>query len=29
MAVDKGKDLFSTGEDQHTLVFGTEKQAAS
>ena len=29
MAVDKGKDLFSTGEDQHSLVFGTEKQTAS
>jgi len=29
IAVDKGKDLFSTGEDQHTLVFGTEKQTAS
>lgn len=29
LAVDKGKDLFSTGEDQFTLVFGTEKQTAS
>lgn len=29
IAVDKGKDLFSTGEDQHTLAFGTEKQTAS
>jgi hypothetical protein len=29
IAVDKGKDLFSTGEDQFELVFGTEKQAAS
>ncbi len=28
-SVSKGKDLFSTGEDQHTLVFGTEKQTAS
>ncbi len=28
-AVDKGKDLFATGEDQHTLAFGTEKQTAS
>jgi hypothetical protein len=29
LAVDKGKDLFSTGEDQHELVFGTKKQTAS
>lgn len=29
MAVDKGKDLFSTGEDQNELVFGTEKQTAT
>lgn len=29
ISVAKGKDLFSTGEDQHTLVFGTEKQTAS
>lgn len=29
IAVDKGKDLFSTGEDQHSLVFGTKKQTAS
>lgn len=29
VAVDKGKDLFSTGEDLHTSVFGTEKQTAS
>ena len=25
VAVDKGKDLFSTGENQHTLVFGDRK----
>lgn len=29
IATDKGKDLFSTGENQHSLVFGTEKQTAS
>lgn len=29
ISVSKGKNLFSTGEDQHTLVFGTEKQTAS
>lgn len=29
VAVDKGKDLFSTGEDQGKLVFGREKQTAS
>lgn len=29
VAVDKGKDLFATGEDQFTSVFGTEKQTAS
>ena len=29
VAVDRGKDLFSTGDDQHELVFGTEKQTAS
>lgn len=29
IAVDKGKDLFSTGEDQFNLTFGTEKQTAS
>ena len=29
VAVDKGKDAFATGEDAHTLVFGTEKQTAS
>lgn len=29
VAVDKGKDLFATGEDLHTSVFGTEKQTAS
>lgn len=29
VAVDKGKDLFSTGEDQHTLVYGREKQTAT
>lgn len=29
VAVDKGKDLFSTGEDQHELAFGTKKQTAS
>lgn len=29
IAVDKGKNLFSTGEDQHALAFGTEKQTAS
>ena len=29
VATDKGKNLFSTGEDQHSLVFGTEKQTAS
>lgn len=29
LSVNKGKNLFSTGEDQHALVFGTEKQAAS
>ncbi len=29
IAVDKGKDLFSTGEDAFTSVFGTEKQTAS
>jgi len=29
IAVDKGKDLFSTGEDSYNLAFGTEKQTAS
>lgn len=29
VAVDKGKDLFSTGENSFNLVFGTEKQTAS
>lgn len=29
LAVDKGKDLFATGEDVRTLAFGTEKQTAS
>lgn len=29
ISTDKGKDLFSTGEDQFNLVFGTEKQTAS
>lgn len=29
VAVDKGKNLFSTGEDQFKLAFGTEKQTAS
>jgi hypothetical protein len=29
MATDKGKNLFSTGEDQNELVFGTEKQTSS
>lgn len=29
IAVDKGKNLFSTGEDASKLVFGTEKQTAS
>lgn len=29
IAVDKGKDLFSTGEDQGEMVFGTKKQTAS
>ena len=29
MAVDKGKNLFSTGEDQLALSFGTKKQTAS
>ncbi len=29
IAVDKGKNLFSTGEDQLKLTFGTEKQTAS
>lgn len=29
VAVDRGKDLFSTGEDQLALSFGTEKQTAS
>lgn len=29
VAVDKGKDLFSTGENPHTLAFGTKKQTAS
>ena len=29
MAVDKGKDLFSTGEDAKELTFGTQKQTAS
>lgn len=29
LAVDKGKDLFSTGENQLALSFGTEKQTAS
>lgn len=29
LAVDKGKNLFSTGENQLALTFGTEKQTAS
>lgn len=29
IAVDKGKNLFSTGENQFRLSFGTEKQTAS
>jgi hypothetical protein len=29
LAVDKGKNLFSTGEDQRELAFGTKKQTAS
>jgi hypothetical protein len=29
IAVDKGKNLFSTGEDQYELAFGTDKQTAS
>jgi len=29
IAVDKGKNLFSTGEDPGELVFGTKKQTAS
>lgn len=29
VAVDKGKNLFSTGEDAFKLTFGTEKQTAS
>lgn len=29
IAVDKGKNLFSTGENQRKLAFGTEKQTAS
>lgn len=29
IAVDKGKDLFSTGENPAKLAFGTEKQTAS
>lgn len=29
IAVDKGKDLFATGEDPFTHAFGTEKQTAS
>lgn len=29
LAVDKGKNLFSTGEKAHSLAFGTEKQTAS
>ena len=29
IAVDKGKNLFSTGEDQFRLSFGTKKQTAS
>ena len=29
LAVDRGKDLFSTGEDPFKLSFGTEKQTAS
>lgn len=29
LAVDRGKDLFSTGEDALALSFGTEKQTAS
>jgi hypothetical protein len=29
IAVDKGKNLFSTGEDQFQLSFGTKKQTAS
>lgn len=29
LAIDKGRDLFSTGEDLFTAVFGTEKQTAS
>ncbi|MHB8407938.1 MAG: portal protein [Acidiferrobacterales bacterium] len=29
ISVSKGKDLFSTGEDQSKLAFGTEKQTAS
>lgn len=29
IAVDKGRDMFSTGEDAKELVFGTKKQTAS
>ena len=29
IAVDKGKNLFSTGENPFLLAFGTEKQTAS
>ena len=29
IAVDKGKDLFATGEDLYTTAFGTDKQTAS
>jgi hypothetical protein len=29
IAVDKGKNLFSTGEKAHSLAFGTKKQTAS
>ncbi len=29
IAVDKGKNLFSTGEDQHALAFSTKKQTSS
>jgi len=29
IAVDKGRNLFATGEDQHAVTFGTEKQTAS
>ncbi len=27
VSTDKGKDLFSTGEDQHALVFGTKRKS--